>query len=274
MYAAITRCISTLMLTLLSVNASADLQFHWQATFTTSEQQKLRAWIKKTDDALSHIVGNQPFTRHIYLHRLENTKEPVPWAHTERGREQSVHFYVDPRFSQQAFLADWTAPHELSHLVIPYVGERNAWFAEGFASYMQYQVMQAMGVMTPVDAQRRYLKRFQKAQSNYDMGHLPFSEAAPKLREKKQYPTMYWGGAIYFQQVDTWLQLHRNSSFNTVLKGFLQCCRMRSPSLAQLIKNLDEISESQTFSAHLEHYRTHLGFPNFAEPLLIGPTIK
>ena len=55
---------------------------------------------------------------------------------------------------------DWTAPHEMSHLAIPYIGEKEVWFAEGFASFMQYQVMMEMGVMTKVLADRAYHSKF------------------------------------------------------------------------------------------------------------------
>jgi len=48
----------------------------------------------------------------------------------------------------------------MSHLAIPYVGEKEVWFAEGFASFMQYQVMMEMGVMTKVLADRAYHSKF------------------------------------------------------------------------------------------------------------------
>jgi len=69
----------------------------------------------------------------VHFHR----RDAGALGHTRRSRRQSVHFYVDPQFSYDALRRDWTASHELSHLVLPYLGAEHIWFAEGFASDMQ-----------------------------------------------------------------------------------------------------------------------------------------
>jgi len=241
------------------------LQFHFEGQFSTQEQTQLVAWIEQTDRALTALVGQLPFTRHIYFHRLENAKEPVPWAHTQRRPHQGVHLHVDPTFPQSAFIADWTAPHELSHLVLPYVGERNAWFAEGFASYMQYQVMAKMGVLDPALLDERYTQRFRRAERRFDMTHLPFAEAAPKLRAQRQFPTMYWGGAVYFWQLDRWLEGNADSRLTSTLRSYVSCCRATTEHLHQLIRSLDAITNQQVFSAYLTSFQIQPGFPDYRE---------
>ena len=83
---------------------------------------------------MERSIGSYPFTVTYYLSRKDNASEPVPWANTVRSGEQAVEFYVDPSYDLSEFLADWTAPHEISHLSIPYVGRSNMWFSEGYAS--------------------------------------------------------------------------------------------------------------------------------------------
>src|SRR5690606_12588924 len=107
-----------------------------------------------------------------------------------RWRGQHVHFHVDPRHPPEAFRGDWTAPHELSHLILPYLGRPAAWFAEGFASYMQYQVMIAMGLLSEAEAGERYRERIGRAAERYRYPEISFVEAAPRLHDDRQYPVM------------------------------------------------------------------------------------
>ncbi len=248
---------------LYTTSAVAELKFHWPDSFENHHKTKLVSWISQTNAGLTQLVGPLPFTTHIYFHRTDNAREPVPWAHTQRSPMQAVHFYVDPAYPLQDFLDDWTAPHELSHLVLPYVGENYAWFAEGFASYMQYQVMIAMGVLNEQEAAARYKTRFQRAAGRYDLPSLPFAEAASVLRSRGQYPTLYWGGAVYFWQVDTHLQTSANTSLIASLRTYVQCCRQKTRQLTQLLKSLDDITQSSLFSERMKHFETQLGFPIF-----------
>jgi hypothetical protein len=271
---------SLLFISLLSNLAYAGgLQFHWEDDFNPEERQRLRQWIEQTDAALTSLVGDLPLTRHIYLHRRDNSREPVPWAHTQRGSEQGVHFHVDPRFPQSAFLEDWTAPHELSHLIIPYLGEGYSWFAEGFASYMQYQVMGAMGVIEPDEIDRRYADRFQRAERKFGAAggsytDMPFAKAAPKLRAARQYPTMYWGGAVYFWQVDQWLQQHAGTTLTNALQSYVDCCRNNPARINELMSILDGLVENTVFSHCMTVLRQKPGFPEFRDGLELLPAAR
>jgi hypothetical protein len=251
----------TLLCSMPAYGQSGKLEFHWLDSFSNAEQHRLQTWIKKTDAALFQLVGELPFTRHIYFHRRDGSREPVPWAHTQRGNNQGVHFYVDLSFPQTAFEDDWTAPHELSHLVIPYLGRSNAWFAEGFASYMQYQVMMQMGVLSGAEAQQRYQQRIERAQLKFTLDDLPFAEAAPKLREMGQYPTMYWGGAVYFKQVAQQLSDQNKPPLMAILKSYVACCRQQSLALHQLIERLDQLAVGQVFQQCLDEFEKLPGFP-------------
>ena len=243
--------------------AQADLVWHWEDRFNAAEKKKLTEWITETAAGVEELAAPYPFDVHIHFYRTSSSK-PVTWANTIRSRRQGVNFHVNPRFSAEELLADWTASHELSHLLIPYLGRRHSWFAEGFASYMQYQVMHTLGVITPEQMQARYRERIDRAERRYDMRDMPFVEAAPTLRARRQYPTMYWGGAVYFLRVDQELR-ERGHSVPAVIREFVKCCRTRTRGLEALVAELDRLSGGSTFEEQLELMRTEAGFPDDSE---------
>ncbi len=243
--------------------SKSSVYWHWQDKFSISEKEKLKQWISTTITGVEKLIGHYPFAIHIYFHRQDKASEPVPWAHTQRSRRQGVHFYVNPTYSLKAFLSDWTAPHELSHLSFPFLDSKNAWFSEGFASYMQYQVMKVMGVLTEQEVIQRYKKRVIQASRKYPYSKQPFAIAAKKLKRHRQYPTMYWGGAVYFLQVDTYLKLQSKKSFITILKKYLECCYIREDSIDHLVQQLDTIAQTGIFSKQLTNYRRKQGFPDY-----------
>lgn len=241
----------------------AEVRFIWKDAFSGAEQEKLRTWVEDTVAGVEQLVGPFPFDIHVHMHRADRGREPVPWANTRRGAKQGVNFHVNTRYSLEAFRADWTAPHELSHLIIPYLGSKHSWFAEGFASYMQYQVMQATKALTAKEASHRYLARLDNASRNYRFDDRAFAHAAPTLKQERKYPVMYWGGAAYFLQVDAALRSRGNTRLIDVLGEYLECCRRNSQQLDSLVAELDGISGTGTFSKHLARFRTEPGFPRY-----------
>jgi hypothetical protein len=240
----------------------ADIVWHWEDDFSESQKSKLQSWITQTYLSVESFTAPFPFDTHIYFHKNLNSNEPVPWAHTERDARQGVHFHVNPSYTLNAFKEDWTAPHELSHLLIPYLGKKYRWFAEGFASYMQYQVMTELGVLDEKEMDEKYMKRMSRAEQRFNMDEVSFTNAAAKLFAQKQYPVLYWGGASYFAQVDA--KLRKNgTSFQATLQSYLRCCRMRNHDFNRLIQSWDRISDSDIFSTTAEIFKTRPGFPEY-----------
>ena len=253
--------LSLFLLTTLSFQSHADLRWHWEDNFTTAERDKLRAWITETSTALDRYVGPFPFDVHVYFHRSNNASEPVPWANTWRAGQQSIKFYVDPRYSLDEFRDDWTAPHEFAHLIFPYLGRSNAWFAEGFASYLQFSVMVEAGIIDDAEAVRRREKRMLPAIAPLHDADMPLPDHMPELKRRGAYPTFYWGGSIYFERVDMQLRA-QGSSLQEALTDFLACCRMQRRSLDSLTRELDKVVGSRVFSEELLVIRSTPGMPD------------
>lgn len=255
--------LAALICLLYSLSAHSALKYRWQDNFSRQQQAKLKTWVDETYASVEQMVGSPPFDITIYMHRTSSRSSPVPWANTRRGWRQGVDFHVDPSFSLRQFREDWKASHELSHLIIPYLGDSYSWFAEGFASFMQYQVMQQTGVINEREAYSRYLSRFSRAERRYSYDHLPFANAASRLRSSGQYPTMYWGGAAYFWQVNNALKDHHQTNLVEVLSAYVDCCRNRQHRINGLIKELDRISATRLFSRTLHKFKNTPGFPEY-----------
>ena len=257
------RLVSVLFAALLILirPAAAEIVWHWEDRFSDAERARLTRWLAATVAGVEKLVAPYPFDVHITFYRSERDDSPVPWASTVRSRRQGVNLHVDPHRTLEEFLADWTAPHELSHLLIPPVGRSNAWFAEGFASYMQYRVMHAMRIVDDEQMMERYRAKIGEAQQRYDLHDMPFVDAAGELVARREFPTMYWGGALYFLQVDHRLQ-QRGSSLLEVLQRFVACCRVETRGLEDLVEELDRIAGEPVFSERLAVMRTRTGFPD------------
>ncbi len=261
------RACALAMLLVISSTARAGLRYQWAGQFSAQERVMLTDWVQQTAHGLEALGGPLPFDIRVRFQRANSGLEPVPWANTVRSPGQGVRFIVNPTFPLEQFLQDWTAPHELSHLLIPYLGRHHAWFAEGFASYMQYQVMYHMGVMDWPQVVDRYRRQMSKAESDYDLHRIPFPAAGSRLRAAGQYPTLYWGGAVLFLRLDSRLRQQGKQTLGTVIAGYVACCRMRTRELASLVGALDEVSGTTVFSEELARFDAQPGFPEFEDAL-------
>ncbi|MEO1081591.1 MAG: hypothetical protein AAFY29_18680, partial [Pseudomonadota bacterium] len=187
-----------LILFFLAGPARAELLWHWDDDFNAEERSFLRIWLSRTAEALEEWAGPFPFDVQVHLRRRDGASEPVPWANTWRAGEQSLFFYVDPSYPAAEFFADWTAPHEFAHLLLPYLGRDNAWAAEGFASYLQYPLMVQLGVLDADDADRRRSRRMDRAVTALTDESRSLPENLSSLRKAGAYPTFYWAGAVYW----------------------------------------------------------------------------
>ena len=250
------------LMAIVSTPIRAELRWHWESSFSEDEKRRLTSWIEQTYHAITMSVAPYPFDVHIHFYRLADTTGPVPWANTRRSDPQGVNFHVDPNFSTSQFMNDWTAAHELSHLLLPYLGRDNSWYAEGFASFMQYQILHALNLLSKEAIDAEYQRRLDKAESNYTFDQLPFALTAKKLRAQRKYPTMYWGGAAYFLKVDQALRANGGSLLKT-LQDYIECCRQNSSDLNTLTQDLDRISGMDTFSHELSVFQFQPGFPKY-----------
>lgn len=251
------------ILSLALINGSPDtgekldtgIVWHWEDIFSSVEKQQVEQWLTRVHQAVETTLGIYPFEIHFHIYRQNGSLEPVPWANTIRHSRQGVDFYIDPTYTLQSFLDDWTAPHEISHLSIPYLGSQHAWFAEGYASFMQYQIMERLGIYTQDQVKKKYAGKIEKARPYYDRPQ-DFVTVARELQSKNRYSDMYWGSASFFMRLDESLKMEYNLSLTTLIKEYLKCCRLGDDTIEEVILSWDQIVGGSTCSNMLKAYQT------------------
>lgn len=247
------RFLGLTVMTLVSLSMSAHFNYEaiWKDAFSKSEKEKLIQWIDEVGDAVEQTIGVYPFQVQIYFHRANKSSEPVPWAHTDRNEEQAVHFHVDPSYNLQSFLNDWTAAHEISHLSIPYVGKEYSWFSEGYASFMQWQIMQVQGVITKSELKEKYVQRISRAKLKY-ASKQSFLSVFRFLRNRHDYPSVYYGGACYFLKVNQILIKDCGTTLMDAITKYQSYARLKDDNVSEVVQSLDEIVGCKAFSKVFE----------------------
>lgn len=235
--------------------------WNFESAFSEDEQSKLKSWIIEVVEATTASIGQYPFDLHIYFQRSNRGGQPVGFGHTIRGSKQSVRFYVDPTFSKEEFLADWVAPHEISHLSQPFVGKRNKWFSEGYATYMSRQIMIEMGHFTEEEFDSLYQTKIAATKIAYNSSTLTHIEVSDSLVSNYNYGDMYWGCASYFFTIDQQLQDQHNIRFRDVVKDYQNCCRLKDKSLLSILESYDRIIGDNLFTELMKRYRNE---PSYA----------
>lgn len=254
-----------LLLPLLMAATPIEPHWHWESAFSAEERQGLQAWVRHSLAGLHQLVGRPRQPMHVHFRRSQRSHEPVPWANTWKSDAQRVFFHVDCSHDWDTFHADWTASHELVHLLFPYLGQDSRWFAEGIASYLQYQVMHASGVLSWDQAIQRYRGRFSAARA--DQSAMSVVEQS-RQQGRGGYVRLYWGGAAYFLHADQALFEQTGLRLTDVIRQYLGCCQQRWGTNAQgMIRQFDRISRSKVFSEALAETVARRGFPRTQDAL-------
>jgi len=236
-----------------SVGDDENFSVYWKDKFSKNEKEKINLWLVAVNSACREVLGEYPFTININIYRVDNAREPVPWAQTVRFGEQGVDFHIDPNFSLEEFLNDWTAAHEISHLSIPFLGTENMWFAEGYATFMQGQILIKMKEFSREEIEEKYLRKLNKALPFYQ-SNSSFVQVADSLKSKHRYPDLYWGSATYFVQLNKHLLKKRAVSLTDIISEYQTCCRLSDESLSDVIESIDKLVGDSYASDLLNSY--------------------
>lgn len=234
-------------------HAGRRMDLDISAHFTTQQAAQIELWVRSIAESLASVYGHWP-RRHWRI-RVENASgasdDPIPWAQVNRGDLDEVEFFVVDNVGAEALRREWTGYHELAHLLIPYRGWGDAWFAEGLASYYQNLLQARSGVIGEQEMWQRLHDGFLRGRNDTRFDGLPLDEVSAGLRQNGGFMRVYWSGAWYFLAADLELRSRSNGMFSldTALEKLNACCAERSMSVAAMVHTLDELNRVDTFSS-------------------------
>ena len=211
-----------------------------------------------TNVTLAHGTFPNPLPQVVVV-PVGPRSEPVPFGRVIRDGGEAVQFFIDPTRPLEEFLADWTATHEFSHLLLPYVGDR--WASEGFATYYQNVLLARGGVYTEQRA-------WQRLHEGFGRGRRSSPGVSPNDASMRNGGVMkiYWSGAAMALLGDIRLRQRSEGreSIDTVLRRLHECClpSARSWSARELFEKLDALSGYPVF---VELYRRYANAPEFPD---------
>ena len=161
------------------------------------DTRTIEHWLVDALDALRDVAGVLPNPdAKILVLRGQDRRgrgSPVPFGRVVRDGGEVVQLFVDPDASLESLKHDWTAVHELAHLLLPYVQDRQKWVSEGFASYYQNLMLARLGEYSEREMWRRFRRSFAQAE-------MPNAPALTQLHTRSFWDVRmltYWGGAAF-----------------------------------------------------------------------------
>jgi hypothetical protein len=226
---------------------------HGLSAFKDDQAEMLQSWLTQGVNATRATLGVYPSPLELHLYPRKSN-QPVPWAYTRRDGKGSVHFHVDTRFGLKKFVDDWTVYHELAHMALPYLGSEYRWFSEGFASFMQYQIMAQAGVLKGT-LKQRYQDKI-APHLRWFNSDLTAASIAKRLMDNRQYPAAYWGGSYFFIYIDQLLNQKHNTSLIELISHYQDCCRAQDHNLEEVLASLDGMIEDKLFTQLMSEFKT------------------
>lgn len=239
----------------------------YPASFDAIERQLAYQWLQQISAALQTVHGEFPQDQfHVTLRESTRRGSTVPWGQVKRGEPDTVLLVINPSAGLQSLLADWTAFHEFSHLMLPYRGYGDIWLSEGLATYYQNIVQARAGLFDEQTMWQRLQAGFRRGENDQRWAHAKLEQVSDNLLETRQYMRVHWSGVLYWLQIDVALR-EQGRSLDSALKELKDCCQGRQLSAWQIVRKLDQIHQTTMFSTQFELFRNSYALPDYRRVL-------
>lgn len=250
------------------------ISIHYADNFTATERHMIHRWLQEVADCMLTIYGALPEDHfRVHVARSEDDTQPVPWGEVERDNVTTVVLQVRPEFGYEKLLADWTAFHEFSHLLLPYQGYDDIWFSEGVATYYQNITMARSGSLDERDMWQRIADGL--ARGSGHTANLTLGDINLRNHEHSMVQRVYWSGVLYWLNADVALRQQGKGSLDQALHKLKDCCQTHIMTAAQLAWKLDDLMDTELFLPLFHQYRQSRAMPDYASLLQsLGIQIK
>lgn len=231
-------------------------------------------WLGTGVDMLRTVDGAFPTRRlSVIVVPAGAQPEPVPFGMMARGGEASLLLLVSASADEPALLRDWVLPHELAHLLLPFLERDQAWLSEGIATYYQELLRARAGLYTEAHTFARLVRSLREAADD-SVGTNVLDESA-RMHATHAYRRVYWAGAAYWFTAD--VQLRADTQGHASLDSVLATLRRREDldrmwTASELVRELDALAGRPLFS-ELYEAAGKAPFPAF-EPTLAALGVR
>lgn len=119
--------------------------------------------------------------------------DPIVFGHTVMKDGPGIELFLRADATDAELRDDWVAVHELVHLAMPAVPREDAWFSEGWATYLTEVLKSRAGLHGEVDAWSELAGGF--ASGERARGGLALREESARMHRRHTYHRVYWAGA-------------------------------------------------------------------------------
>ena len=255
-------------------NGDQLVSIHFDASLNAAERKITQQWLKEVTDALLTVYGQFPQDNFdITIKRSSSQTSPVPWGQVDRGTPANVLLVINPDLGYDELISDWTAFHELSHLLLPYRGYGNIWLSEGLATYYQNIIQVRSDLLDDKEMWQKIMAGFTRGSNDQRWRHLNLTDVSDKLRETRQFMRVHWSGVLFWLTADVALRKEGVNSLDSALKKLQDCCAEQSMSAEAIVRKLDQLTDENIFVPLFNEYRNSYSIPAY-ETLLADLGVK
>lgn len=234
---------------------------------TAMNNEAIARWIQATATDVSLVYGRFPNpSPQVVVYPSNSSRGGVGFGRVVRDGGESVELRINPNDDVATFFDDWTATHEFSHMLLPYLSSEYHWISEGFSQYYQNILLTRAGAY---DAERMW----QNLYAGFERGRKSHPELSPNeatsgsIRSSRM--KVYWSGAALALLADVELRERSNGeeSLDDVLQRLQACCLPSTHTWSglELFGKLDTLIDEPLFVPLYRRHADTAGFPDTSE---------
>lgn len=246
----------------------ATLRVSLLETSLPMDNDAIMDWVQAAASGISLAYGRYPNpSPQVVVIPISSTRSssPVPFGRVIRDGGETVELFVNPDQPISSFYEDWTATHEFSHLMVPYLHREYRWISEGLAQYYQNLLLARSGAYSGQEA-------WQKIHAGLERGRKSRPELSPNDAASGQLwgarMKVYWSGAALALMADVTLRERSggSESLDTVLERLQACCLPSETTWSgpEFFEKLDALAGEPVFMPLYRRHADTAGFPDTA----------
>lgn len=228
-------------------------------------QAGIERWITTAARAVSLPFGRFPAARlPVIILPSPGRGDAVPFGSTFYGGGPHCILYLSNTARDEDLPGEWVAVHEMLHTTMPSVSREDAWFSEGFVTYVQ-EVTRTRAGFQPV------LEGWQQIEEGFDRGRsvggkATLAEESRDMGRTHAYWRVYWAGAAIALELDVTLRRESGGklSLDDVLRAYDRR-RLASPkemTAAEAVRIADGVAGRPLLAGIVARHLPSPAFPD------------